>query len=330
MLVILSVSAPGAAAQYHLISKTPLGGEGGWDYVTFDDAARRLYISHATHVMVYDIDNAKITGDIANTEGVHGIAIATEFNHGFTSNGKSNTVLMFDLKTLDTLKRITVGKKPDAIIYDPFSKCIIACNGGSDNASIIDAKSGDVKATIALGGGPEFAVSDGKGHVYINIEDKNEVVETDMKNFKVLRHWSLGSGEGPTGIAMDKATHRLFIGCANKWMVIVNSDNGKIIDKLPIGKGVDAVVFDPEKNLAISSNGEGTLTVVHEISPDKFEVSETVQTKQGARTEALDPKTHDMYLITADFGATPEATKEKPHPRPPILPNTFSLLRYGN
>jgi DNA-binding beta-propeller fold protein YncE len=318
-----------SSEHYHLLENITLGGDGGWDYLTFDNAERRLFISHGTRVMVYDIGNKKIAGEISNTEGVHGIAIANESGHGFTSNGKSNSVLMFDLKTLDTLKRIAVGVKPDAIIYDPFSKIVIACNGGSDNATLIDASTGNVKTTIALGGGPEFAVSDGKGHVYINIEDKNEVVDIDMKNFKVLHHWGLKGGEGPTGIAMDILTHRLFIGCANKLMVIVNSDNGKIVGELPIGKGVDAVVFDPEKKVALSSNGEGTLTVVKEINSDKFEVTETVSTLPGARTETIDLQTHDVFLVTADFGPAPEPTKEHPHPRPAIIPQTFKLLKYS-
>lgn len=328
-LSLLIISSQNVVAQYHLISKTPLGGEGGWDYITCDDAARKLYISHSTHVIVYDIEDGKIAGDIANTEGVHGIAIVSEFNHGFTSNGKSSTVTMFDLKTLDTLMRIKVGDKPDAIVYEPYSKCIICCNGSSENASIIDAATGKVKATIPLGGGPEFAVSDEKGHAFINIEDKNEVVEVDMKKFKVLHHWKVSPGEAPSGIAMDRVTHRLFIVCANKLMVVVNSKNGKVVSKLPIGKGVDAVIFDADKKIAISSNGEGTMTVVHEISANKFEVSETVHTQVGARTEAFDPKTHDVYLLSADFGPVPEATKDHPHPRPAILPNTFSLLRFG-
>ncbi len=314
---------------YKLKGTTLLGGDGGWDYISFEETARRLYISHSTHVIVYDVDNSKIVGDIPSTEGVHGIAFAPEFNHGFTSNGRSNSVLMFDLKTLDTLKRITVGDKPDAIIYDPFSKTIIVCNGKSENATFINASTGKVTTTLPLGGGPEFAVSNGTGHVFINLEVKNEVVDIDMKKIKVLHHWKLAGGEAPSGIAMDKKAHRLFCVCANKLMVVVNSDNGKIVAKLPIGKGVDAVVFDEDKDVAISSNGDGTLTVVHESSPDKYEVAETVTTKAGARTEALDEKTHDLYLITADFGGTPEATKEHPHPRPSILPNTFSLLKFG-
>jgi DNA-binding beta-propeller fold protein YncE len=325
----ITANAQTGSEHYHVLTTLILGGEGGWDYLTFDDVSRHLFISHSTHVMVYEVDTRKIVGDIANTEGVHGIAIANEFGHGFISNGKSNSVLMFDLKTLDTLKRITVGGNPDAIIYDPFSKMVVVCNGKTENAMLIDASTGIVKKTIPLGGGPEFAVSDLNGRVFINVEDKNEVVEIDMKNSKVLHHWKLGAGEGPSGIAMDRNTHRLFIGCANKLMVIVNSDNGKILGKFPIGEGVDAVVFDPEKKMAISSNREGNLAIIREISADKFEVAETVTTQPGARTEALDEKTHDLYLVTSDFGPAPEATKEHPHPHPSIMPNTFRLLRYG-
>ena len=323
------VSAQMGNEHYHLISKTPLGGEGGWDYVAFEEVSRRLFISHATHVIVFDVVASKIVGDIPNTEGVHGIAFAAEFGHGFTSNGGSNSVLMFDLKSLDTLKRIAVGEKPDAIIYDPFSKSIIVCNGSSNNASILDAATGRLKATIALGGAPEFAVSDLAGHVYINIEDKSEVVDVDVKQFRVLHRWKLGRGKEPTGLAMDRKTRKLFIGCANKLMVIMDADNGKIVSTLPIGARVDAVVFDAAKDLAISSNGEGTLTVVSEKVHAPFEVAETVTTQQGARTEVLDEKTHDIYLVTADFGPAPQATKEYPHPRAVILPNTFCLLRFG-
>jgi len=314
---------------YHLLKQYPIGGEGGYDYLAFDNKAGRVFISHATHVVVFDVNAEKIVGDIPNTEGVHGIAFAQEFNHGFTSNGKTNTVLMFDLKTLDSLKRIPVGEKPDAIIYDSFSKCILACCGNSNGVSVIDAATGTVKTLIPLGGAPEFAVSNDKGHVYINLEDKNEVVGVDMKTFNVVRRMKLAPGESPTGLAMDEKTNRLFSGCANECMVILNVEKGKVVGTFPIGKRVDAVVFDSEKKVAISSNGDGTLTVVREITPDKFEVAETVKTQVGARTETLDPKTHNLYLVTADFSPAPEATKEQPHPRPTLIPNTMRLLKYG-
>ncbi|HET7152760.1 MAG TPA: YncE family protein [Candidatus Kapabacteria bacterium] len=318
-----------SADHYHLLKKYDLGGEGGWDYVAFDETQGRVFIAHATHVVVFDTAAEKVVGDIPNTIGVHGIALAPEFNHGFVSCGRMNSVLMFNMKTLDTLKRIPVKENPDAIIYDPFSKSVITCDGHSECASVIDAETGEVKTTIQLGGSPEFAVSDGNGQVYINLEDKSQVVDIDIKKGKVLHHWSLGEGEGPTGLAIDKKAHRLFSGCANEKMVILNADDGKIITTFPIGKHVDAVVFDAEKKVAISSNGEGNLTVVHEVALDKYEFVENVVTQAGARTEALNPKTHDLYLITADFGAAPAPTQEHPHPRPSIIPNTFRLLKYG-
>jgi YVTN family beta-propeller protein len=323
------INAQPGSEHYHLITSVPIGGEGGWDFLTFDDLGRRLFISHATHVVVYDIDNGKVTGDIANTEGVHGIAIANDIGRGFISNGKSNTVLMFDLKNLDTLKRISVGDKPDAIIYDPFTKIVVVCNGHSNNLSLIEASTGKVKATIPLTGNPEFAASDLKGKVFVNIEDKNEIAEIDMKKFKVLHYWKLDGGDGPTGLAMDIKNHRLFSVCANSLMFIVNSENGKIVSKIPIGKGADAVIYNPQKHVAISSNGDGTATVVKEINANKFEVAETVTTFKGAKTEALDTKTNDLYLITADYGPTPEVTAEHPKPKAPLLPNTFKLLKYG-
>jgi len=329
MLAFSEAHAQETSPHYHLINKISLGGEGGWDFIAFEESSRRLFISHATHVIVYDVDNEKIVGNIANTEGVHGIAFAREFNRGFISNGKSNTVLMFDLLTLDTLKRIPVGENPDAIIFDPFSKKIIVCNAKSKNASVIDAASGAVVKTIDLGSGPEFAVSNEAGHIYINLEDENKVLDIDITTFTVVHHWSLSPGEGPTGIAMDKKTNRLFIGCANKLMMILDAKSGRVIDKLPIGKGVDAVVFDPEKQLAISSNGEGNLTVVHEISPNKFAVTDTIKTKTGARTEALDFSTHTLYLPTADFLPASAPTNEQPHPRPQAVPNTFRVLKFG-
>ena len=325
-----ALRAQSSGEHYHYVKAVKLGGDGGWDYLTFDATARRLYIAHATHVMVYDVDNETIVGDIPNTQGVHGIACASEFNHGFVSCGAANNVLMFDLKTLDTLKRITVGEKPDAIIYEPFSKCVIACNGKSKTASVIEAKTGKVKATIHLEGAPEFAVSDGKGNLYINLEDQNQVVHIDTKKFKVLQHWALDGGEGPTGLAMDARSHRLFIGCGeNKLMVVMDTKSGKILSKLPIGDGVDAVVFDAIKNVAISSNRDGTASVIQETTPDKFRVLDTVMTQKGARTEALDPKTHDLYLVTADFGPPPPATADHPHPRPSMIPGTFRLLKYA-
>ncbi|HZV12918.1 MAG TPA: YncE family protein [Candidatus Kapabacteria bacterium] len=326
---IPAVSLAHESGQYHLLKKYTLGGEGGWDYVAFDNSSDRIFIARATHVVVFDVNAEKVVGDIPNTIGVHGVTFAPKFNHGFVSCGKMNSVLMFDLKTLDTLKRIPAGIDPDPIIYDPFSKTILVCNGHGNSATVIDAATGNVKRTIELGSAPEYAVTDEKGKVFINLEDESKVVAVDMRTFKIIRRMNLASGKGPTGLAMDRKTHRLFDGCANERMMILNSDNGKIVATLPIGKDFDAVIFDPEKKLATCACGEGTLTLIREVTPDKFEVVGTLATQAGARTEAMNPKTHDLYLITSDLGPAPEPTKENPHPRPSIIPNTFVLLKYG-
>jgi DNA-binding beta-propeller fold protein YncE len=318
-------SSPG----YHLLKKYVLGGEGRWDYITFDADAHRLYISRSSHVMVVDADSGAVVGDIPNTSGVHGIAIATEFGKGFTSNGRDASVTIFDLKTLKTLGQVKVGQNPDAILYDPTSKRIFTFNGNSKDTTAIDAKSGTVAGTLALGGRPESGVADGNGKVFVNIEDTSQVVEFDARKLKIDTTWSLAPGEEPTGIAMDKKHRRLFVGCGNKLMAVMNADNGKVVATLPIGSGVDATAFDSENQLAFSSNGDGTLTVVHEDAPDKISVVENVATQRGARTMALDPKTHRIFLITAEFGPAPAATTEQPRPRPTIVPNSFTLLVLG-
>jgi YVTN family beta-propeller protein len=318
-----------APAGYRLIQKITLGGEGGWDYLTLDPQSHRLYISRSTHVIVMDADSGKVVGDIPNTSGVHGIALVPELNKGFTSNGRDNTVTVFDLKTLTVSKRIPVGKNPDAIIYDSVSQLVFTGNGISLDATAIDPKSETVKGTIPLAGRPEFAVSDEKGHVFVNLEDKSMIAEIDSRKLTVEARWPLAPGEEPTGLAIDRQHRRLFAGCANKLMAVVNIDNGRVITTLPIGSGVDATAFDPATQLAFSSNGEGTLTVIHEDSPDKFTVLETVATQKGARTMTLDPKTHKIFLVSADFGPPPAPTPERPRPRPSILPGTFVVLVMG-
>jgi YVTN family beta-propeller protein len=312
----------------HLAKKNVISGEGGWDYLSVDSKARRLYLSHSDKVVVVDADSLSVIGEIPNTKGVHGIAIAGEFNHGFISNGIPSTVSMFDLKTMKVLKEFPVGKKPDAILFDPASKRIFAFNGQSEDASVIDADSGTVIATIPLGGGPEFGVSDGQGRVYVNIENKSEIVAIDSRSLKVLSHWSIAPGEEPSGLAMDVQHHRLFSVCRNKMMMIIDSDSGKVIASLPIGTGVDGCAFDPGTQNAFSSNGEGTFTVVHENSPGSFAVTENATTQRGARTIAVDPTTHFVYTVTAEFGPAPAPTAERPRPRPAILPNTFVVLKY--
>jgi DNA-binding beta-propeller fold protein YncE len=320
-----------ASAQpgYHVISKITLGGDGGWDYLTVDSHERRLYISRSSHVMIVDADSGKVVGDIPDTPGVHGIALVPELNKGFTSNGRASTVTIFDLKTLKVLNQVAVGKNPDAIIYDPSSKRIFTFNGASNDATAIDAASGKVAGTIPLNGRPEFAVADELGHVFVNLEDKNEIVELDSRQLTVEARWPLAPGEEPSGMAMDRKHRRLFAVCANKILAVVNADNGHLITTLPIGGGVDAAAFDTETNLIFSSNGDGTLTVIHEDSPDKYSVVSNVATQKGARTLALDAKTHRIFLVSAEFGPPPAPTPERPHPRPSIVPGTFALLIVG-
>src|SRR5216684_6880091 len=329
---VVTVSAVAAAGfvssgpGYHIAKKTVLGGEGGWDYLYCDSAARRIYLSRSTHVMVVDADSYAIVGDIPNTPGVHGIAIVSDLNKGFISNGRDNSVTIFDLKTLKETGRVAVGKNPDAIMYDPTSKRIFTFNGGSQDTTAIDASMGKVAGTVALGGKPEFAVSDEKGHVYVNIEDKSEVAQLDANKLAVDARLSLAPGEEPSGLAIDRKNHRLFSVCSNKLMVVLNSDNGKVVTTLPTGSGTDAAAFDPDTGFAFSSNGEGTLTVVHEDSPDKFTVAESVPTQRGARTMTLDQKTHRLFSVSAEYGPTPAPTTERPRPRAPMIPGTFTLL----
>jgi len=334
LLAALGASAAGAQAAggsgYKVTQKYTLGGEGGWDYLTMDSAGRRLYLTRGNHVMVVDADSGKPVADIADLSGTHGVALAVGLGKGFISNGRNSTITVFDLKTdkvLDTVK--STGENPDAIIYDPASKRVFAFNGRSKNATVIDAATGKVAGTVALDGRPEFAASDGKGKVFVNIEDKAEVQAIDAKTLAVLATWPLAGCEEPSGMAIDRAHGRLVIGCANKVMPIVDTASGKVVATVPIGQGVDATGFDPGTGLAYSSNGEGTLTVVHEDAPDKWTVVDNVPTQKGARTMALDEKTHQVYLVTANFGEPPAPTKEQPRPRPPMVPGSFTVLVVG-
>ncbi len=314
---------------YHVINKLQLGGEGGWDYLTVDSAAGRLYISRGTHVMVLDLDTDKLVGDITGTAGVHGIAVAPELNRGFTSNGRINTATIFELTTLKVLGQVKTGTNPDAVLYDPASKRVFTFNGGSKDATVFEGASGEVVGTIPLGGKPEFAAADGKGKVYVNIEDKGEVVEIDSLKLAAVRRYSLKPCEEPTGMGFDPEHHRIFAGCHNKVMAILDISTGKVIAALPIGAGVDGNGFDPGTELAFSANGEGTLTVVRELSPGKFGVAETVTTQRGARTMAIDPRTHNIYLPTATFGPLPARTPEGAKPRPAIIKDSFVIVVVG-
>ena len=318
-----------SAPDYHLVKTYKLGGEGGWDYLTLDPDARRLYISRATHVIVLNVDSGKPVGDIPDTPGVHGIALAPGLGRGFTSNGREGTVSIFDLKTLKTLSKVKVGDNPDAILYDAATKRVFTFNGKSDDATAIDAEKGTVVGTIKLEGKPEFAVTDEKGGVFVNLEDKSQLLALDPAKLAVKSRWSLAPCEEPSGLAMDRKNRRLFAGCDNKVMAVVDADSGKVITTLPIGGGVDATAYDDETKLAFASCGEGVLTVVREESPDKFSVAENAKTEPKARTMALDPKTHQVYLVTAKFGPAPAPTADQPHPRPPVLPDSFVVLVMG-
>jgi YVTN family beta-propeller protein len=315
-----SAQAQSKGPGYHVVKKIAIGGDGSWDYLNFDPASRRLYIARATRVMVVDVDKDKLVGEVANTPGVHGVALVPERSRGFSSNGGDSTVTVFDLKTLREVARIKVGRRPDAIIYDPASERVFTCNAGDRDMTAIDAKTEKVAGTVKLGGRPEFAAADGKGHVYVNIIDKNEVVAVDARKLAVEHRWPLGAGKSPTGLAMDRAHRRLFSTCRNEKMIVLDADSGKVLAELPIGKGTDACAFDPETGLAFSSNNDGTVTVVREAGTGKFEVAETVTTQAGAKTMTLDPRKHTLYLVTA---------RPNPSQRRGFQPGSFVILVVG-
>lgn len=314
------------APDYRVLTRFNVGGEGRWDYLTVDSDARRLYVARSTHVMVLDMDGGTMIADIADTEGVHGVALAPDLGRGFTSNGRANTATIFDLKTLKVLGTVKTGENPDAILFDPFTKRVFTFNGRSKDATAFDAADGKVVGTIDLGGKPETGVSDGQGRIFVNIEDTSEVVRLDAKELKVTARWPLAPGEEPSGLALDAKNRRLFSVCDNEKMVVLDADSGAVIATLPIGKHVDGAAFDPETGCAFSSNGDGTLTVVHEDDAAHFTVVQTVPTQRGARTLTLDPKTHKLYLPTAEFEA-PSATTGRA--RPNALPNSFTILVVG-
>jgi YVTN family beta-propeller protein len=290
------------AEGFAVTRKIPIAGQGSWDYLAVDEGARRLYVSHGTQVEVLDVDSGAIVGKIENTPGVHGIAIAPELGRGFVSNGQSSTVTIFDLKTLKTISEVPVGKKPDAIIYDTATSRVFAFNGDSNSATAIQAADGKVAGTVDLGGGPEFAVADGSGYVYDNVEDASLVLKINARSLKVEQRWPTAPCASPSSIAMDRPNRRLFIGCRSKVMAVMNAETGQAITTLPIGEHVDATAFDPASRLVFNSNGEGTITVIQQDNPDKYSVVETVKTLPRAKTMALDPKTHRLFLSTAEAG----------------------------
>ena len=294
-----AVAAPPANG-YSIVKKIPIPGQGSWDYLIVDEAARRLYVSHATQVEVLDVDSGSIVGSIPNTQGVHGIAVAPELGRGFTSNGQASTVTMFDLKTLKPIADVPVGKKPDAIIFDPATSRVFAFNGDSNSATAIDAATGKVAGKVDLGGGPEYAAADGNGFVYNNLEDESLVLKIDSRKLTVEQRWPTAPCASPSSMAIDRANRRLFVGCRSKVMAVMNADTGKVITTLPIGDHVDATAYDPQTKLIFNSNGEGSITVIRQDSPDKYSVVETVKTVPKAKTMALDPKTHQLFLSTAE------------------------------
>jgi DNA-binding beta-propeller fold protein YncE len=313
------IAAPGA---WRIIGHIHIGGPGSWDYVTVDSAARRLYVSHATHVVVVDLDSEKVVGDIPDTPGVHGIAIAAKLGRGFISNGRSNNVTVFDLKTLRTLRQVATGQNPDAIFYDEPTNTVFTFNGRSHDATAFDASTYAVKATLPLGGKPEFAASDGKGKLWANIEDTHEIVELSTAGPAVVRRYTLPGCEEPSGLAFDPQRRRLFSVCSNKVMVVSDPDSGKAVATLPIGEGSDGAAYDPGTGLAFSSNGEGTLTVVR-LAGGKYEVAETVKTTRGARTIALDPQSHKLYLPAARYS---NGNGGQPSGRPAAAADSFHVL----
>jgi DNA-binding beta-propeller fold protein YncE len=325
--LLLALFFAAAAPHYHVVKHIPVGGDTGWDYLTIDSPSHRLFISHGDHVVVLDVETAKVVGDIPKTEGVHGIAIARDLHRGFVSNGRLNTVTIFDLDSLKVIGEAKTDERPDAILFDPVSSRVFTFNAGGKNATAIDAKSGAVTGSIPLGGKPEFAQVDGHGHLFVNVEDTGEVAEIDTAKLTVVTRWKLTGCEEPSGLAIDREHKRLFSGCGNKVMAISDAGKGAIMTTVPIGEGVDGDGFDPEYGVAFAScGGSGALTVVHEITPDKFEVIDNAATAKGARTMAVDEKTHHIFLPTAQFNPAPAPTPENPRPRRSIVPGTFEII----
>ena len=319
--------AQNTGSSYHVAKRIAAGGEGGWDYLVADAQNRRLYVTRGSHVMVFDMDRDSLIGDIPNTPGVHGVALARNLNRGFTSNGRDSSLTVFDLKTLQTEKVVRItGRNPDAIAFDPATNRVFALNGASHDASVVDANTLEQVGSIDLGGKPETGQPDGKGMLYVNIEDKSEVVAVDTKTMQVKARYPLAPCEEPTGMARDAARGRLIVGCGNKLMAVMDEKSGKIITTIPVGEGVDASGFDPATQLAFTSNGEGTLSVIRENADGTFTSVATIPTQRGARTMTLDEKTHRIYLSTANFGPAPAPTADRPRPRPPMIPGSFTVL----
>jgi DNA-binding beta-propeller fold protein YncE len=339
LAAVLLVCAPATQAEelekpradgYHVIKTIAIGGDGFWDCVTADSANRRLYIARSNRVTVVDMDTEKVEGEIPDLNGAHGAAVVPQFNRGFITSGKDDTIRVFDLKTLKQTDTLKGGKKPDVIVYEPFSKKVFAFNSGGASVTVIDPEKGVAAGVVELGGAPEFAAADGAGKLFVNLEDKSEIVVLDTATLKVTARWPLAPGEAPTGLAIDAQHHRLFSGCnESKTMVVLDSDSGKIVASFPIGTGCDGVVFDEASQNAFASTGDGTLTVVHEEDPATFKVAQSVATQTGARTCTLDEKNHQVWLVTATLKPAPDDKVEQNRQHKVIEPGSFSILIVG-
>ena len=325
-LLLGIAAAPVHAQTYHVTRTLTLGGDGGWDYLALDTAGHRLFVARQDRVMVVDPAAGTVLGTIPGLNRAHGVAFDYASGHGFATSGADSTVTMFDLRTLQVLGTTTAAVDDDGILYDPATRRIFTMNGDAGSATAIDPVSGRRVGAVDLGGKPEFGVSAGDGMLYVNLEDKSEVVEVDARAMKVLRHWSIAPCQSPSGLAIDRRNHRLFSGCRNGLLGVSDARAGKLVTTVPIGRGVDACRFDAGTHLAFASNGDGTLTVIHQDTPDTYTVVSNAVTKAGARTMELDEATHRLYTVTADFGPAPAPTAERPRPRPPVLPGTFALL----
>ncbi|TRX39725.1 YncE family protein [Flavobacterium restrictum] len=327
LLFVVFYLTNGIGQTFKVSKKIAINGDSGWDYLAVDDVNQKLFVSHGNVVNVVDLKSDAVIFTIPNTKGVHGIAIANDLNKAFITCGAENAVAIVNLKTFELIEKVAIeGQKPDAVLYDAFSKKVFTYNAKSNDATVLDAVTHKVIKTIPLGGKPEFSVTNTKGLIYVNIEDKNQIKTIDATKLEVTATWSIAPGDEPSGLAIDLETNRLFSVCGNKLMVIVDALKGKIIKTLPIGDGCDGVAFDAKKKLVFSSNGEGTITVIKEKNNTSFMVQETVKSKKGARTIALNPSNSKLYLSTANFGAKPKPTPENPNPWPSIAPNSFMIL----
>jgi DNA-binding beta-propeller fold protein YncE len=329
---VATTQAQAPSKRYEKVRKIEIGGEGGWDFLEVDAANRKLYIARSTRVIVVDLDSEKVVGEIAETPGVHGVTFVPDLNRGFTSNGGDSTVTVFDLKTLKTLGKVKANGRPDIIYYEPVTRRVLTFNHGTNDITAIDPAEMKVVGTMPAGGVPELAVSDEKGHVFCNLEDTSEIIEFDAKTMKLIKKFSLSPGEEPTGLAFDAKQRKLFSTCANRKLVVSDADSGKVVQTLEIGPGPDGCIFDAERKLIFSSNGgDGTLTIIREKTPGQYEVVANIKTQVSAKTIAIDPKTHRLYLSAATRMATPAnpATPTKKAGRPGFEPGSFGVLVVG-